>query len=357
MRERSHSGVAIPLLALLTAGVLGCAASRLAGRAAPTPVPRPPRDEAAIRQFEQARELAEFEAARACWRRGDGPGCQGRLEHLLARSPEHEDGRLLMAEMLSATGRPQEAAAHLQRLIAMHPDNARAQYALGRLSETQGELATAVACYERAARLQPDNRQYVAGYRHAVIAARNPAAASLTTPVGPPGDVRQCTGLVPAGSNHPATQGPAPASPALAEAVASRIRRGAESLSAGDTEGAMRQFREAIAARPEDPAAAVAAASVALQQNRPELAVDLLGPATGRWSNSIPVCQALATAHYRRGEYEAARTVLQRALALDRSSALTHYLMGCTLIKLGEREGAESHLDEARRLDPKYSMN
>jgi len=396
MRQRSGCGIAVPLLTLLTAGLLGCAASRLTGRVAPTPVPRPPRDETAIRQFEQARQLAEFEAARSCWRRGDSPGCQGRLEHLLARSPEHEDGRLLMAEMLAASGRSPEAAAHLQRLIAMHPDNARAQYALGRLSETQGQLATAVACYERAARLQPDNRQYVASYRHAVMAAGNPTAASprvetppsssggisepattgaafppssaarpdqtaspasFTSPVGPPGDAYQRTELEPAGRFDAAMRSPAPASPALPEAIASRIRRGRESLSAGDPEGAMRQFRAAIAARPDDPAAAVAAACAALEHNRPELSIELLGQPTGPRRNSTAVCQTLATAHYRRGEYEAARAILQQALVLDSSSALSHYLMGCTLIKLGEREGAESHLREAQRLDPKYAVN
>jgi len=396
MRQRSGPGIAVPLLGLLTAGLLGCAASRLTGRAAPTPVPRPPRDETAIRQFEQARQLAEFEAARACWRRGDGPGCQGRLEHLLARCPEHKDGRLLMAEMLSATGRAPEAAAHLRRLIAMHPDNARAQYALGRLSETQGQLATAVACYERAARLQPDNQQYVASYRRAVIAAGNPTAASVrvdppasssggvsepattaavfppspaarpdrtaapasfTSPVGPPGDDQQGTELEPAGPIDAATRSPVSAGPVLPEAIASRVRRGGESLSAGDSEGAMRQFRAAIAARPEDPAAAVAAACVALEHNRPELAIELLGQTTGTWRNSTAVCQTLATAYYRRGEYEAARAILQHALTLDCSSALTHYLMGCTLIKLGERDGAESHLREAERLKPRCLVN
>ncbi len=114
----------------------------------------------------------------------------------------------------------------------------------------------------------------------------------------------------------------------------------------------MRQFREAIEARPEDPAAAVAAACAALEHNRPELAIELLGP-TGVWRNSIPVSQTLATAHYRRGEYEAARDVLQQAQASEPSNSLTHYLLGCTLIKLGERDAAESHLREAERLKPR----
>ena len=178
MTKKHRFAITIGLLGLMTTGVFGCAARLSRKTAATTPPERPTQTEAAIQRFEQGRDRGEFEAARACWKRGDSPGCQGRLELLLARSPEHEEARLLMAQMLWATDRSQEAAAHLQRLVAMRPDNARAQHGLGRVLESGGQVAVAVACYERAARLEPENEAYLASYRKAVIAARNPVAAS-----------------------------------------------------------------------------------------------------------------------------------------------------------------------------------
>ena len=139
MTSNRRLAVSVGLLGLMALGVLGCAA-RLSRKVATTvPRERPARDEAGVRLFDETRDRNELYAAGACWRRGDAAGCQGRLEQLLARSPEHAEGRLLMAEMLAATRRPQEAVAHLQRLVAMHPDNARAQHALNRLQEGRSQ--------------------------------------------------------------------------------------------------------------------------------------------------------------------------------------------------------------------------
>ena len=140
MTSKRRLAVSVGLLGLTALGVFGCAARLSRKVAATVPRERPARDQAAVRSFDENRDRSELDAAGACWRRGDAAGCQGRLEQLLARSPGHAEGRLLMAEMLAATRRPQEAVAHLQRLVAMHPDNARAQHALNRLLEDRSQV-------------------------------------------------------------------------------------------------------------------------------------------------------------------------------------------------------------------------
>jgi predicted Zn-dependent protease len=140
MTSKRRLALVACLVGLMVLGVVGCAARFSRKLAATVPRERPARDQAAVRRFDENRDRNELYAAGACWRRGDAAGCQARLDHLLARSPEHAEGRLLMAEMLAATRRPQEAVAHLQRLVAMHPDNARAQHALNRLLEDRSQV-------------------------------------------------------------------------------------------------------------------------------------------------------------------------------------------------------------------------
>jgi tetratricopeptide (TPR) repeat protein len=41
---------------------------------------------------------------------------------------------------------------------------------------------------------------------------------------------------------------------------------------------------------------------------------------------------------------------------LDNTHALSYFLMGSTLAKLGEREAAAKHFEQARALDPKFAL-
>jgi tetratricopeptide (TPR) repeat protein len=65
--------------------------------------------------------------------------------------------------------------------------------------------------------------------------------------------------------------------------------------------------------------------------------------------------RVLGTAHYRLGEYQAAQAALAQALSLDKSDALSYFLMGSTLDKLADHEAAQRNYSEAARLDPRFA--
>jgi tetratricopeptide (TPR) repeat protein len=69
---------------------------------------------------------------------------------------------------------------------------------------------------------------------------------------------------------------------------------------------------------------------------------------------SAHLYQALAVAYYRRGDYASSQVAAQQALSLDNSSALSYFLVGSALARLGRAEAAEVHLRQARRLDPRF---
>ncbi|MBN1396020.1 MAG: tetratricopeptide repeat protein [Pirellulales bacterium] len=131
---------------------------------------------------------------------------------------------------------------------------------------------------------------------------------------------------------------------------------GQAALAEGSEESARDYFRQAVAAKPDDPRVPISAAVAALRANRPALAVELLAPAAERFPDSASVHRALGAAYYRSGDYKSSQVVLRKALSLDKSNPLSYLLLGCTLAKLGQTEAAESHLRQARAMDPKYTV-
>lgn len=132
---------------------------------------------------------------------------------------------------------------------------------------------------------------------------------------------------------------------------------GQAALAEGAVEAAREYFRQAVAARPDDPQVPISAAVAALRANRPELAVELLAPAAERFPKSAAVHRALGAAYYRGGDYKSSQLALRKALSLDKSNALSYLLMGYTLAKLGQDTAAESHLRQARAMDPRYNVS
>lgn len=241
---------------------------------------RKARQEAVVRQFDQGRDFADYEAALACWRAQDVEGCRERLESLLARHPTHVPARHLMAELLLSENRTDEAWAYLEP-----------------------------------------------------VAARPPAKAD--------GD-ENADGVEPAG----------PAGGSEADAPPGPLEQGALALSRGLPEVAGACFREARAANPRDPQIPLAAALVSLQYNQPKLAVDLLESAVTEVPDSAALYRVLGVAYYRRGDFASSQRALEKAVRLDSSSALSYFLMGCALAKLGQTDAAESHFRQARSIDP-----
>jgi predicted Zn-dependent protease len=331
------------------------------------------RSEDAAKLFEQQRDTAEFEAARARWeQQNDCQGCSEGLQKLLARNPRHREAHMLLAELFLSQENPNAAYEHAKAALDLYPNDGQVQYTMAICLDAQGKASDAVSYYERATRMDPQCEMFAAAYQMArdalhgevnnsrgtefdfaasadgtgsqVMAARHTkTSASVATPVA---------GVDPSvGTKSAEFAGYAENDPALES-----LRLGQAALVQGSLPTALEQFRRAITTKPDNPQIPISAAAVSLRANHPDLAVELLTPAAQQFPNSAAIHRMLGAALYRTGDYKSSQVALQQALSLDKSSALSYLLLGCTLAKLGQNESAEANFRQARTLDPRYSV-
>ncbi len=259
---------------------------------------RKQRKSAAVEEFERRRDWAEFHAALTAWKQGDTMRCRESLQRLLRRNPHHAEAQGLLARLDEGAHVPMESAIPVRLASFDSPSQA---------ALPAGGAAAAIN--------EPDS---AAGY--AEVSDR-----------------------------------PGCGSGKLAEA-ARLLGEGEKALARGDCEAAMALFRRAVRVIPDDPQIPTLAAVSALQLNRADVATRLAREATVRFPGSAALHRTLGVACYRSGDYESSQVVLQQALSLDNTNALTYFLQGCTLSKLGKSEAARVHLRQAATLDPRYAQ-
>ncbi len=400
---RARTGLfAAALLACCCALPAGCAALKL-----PAPLrgdfgrAKQQRAEQAVREFEQHRDFAEYQTALHHWESGDEKGCREQIGKLLQRNPDHCPARLLLAEVYLAQQCEAEALEQVQHVLATEPQNAEAHHLMALVLDAQGRFAEALEHYRRAAELEPTRDLYRLGY---VLAAQyadhGPEAPDGTSARAPRGtapgrcDTQPAATVVPAGFTasadraegpqlaetggqspgvacagsagrdawmDPATGGPPCVStggfarPSFDGPAAGLFEQARAALQTGRTAEAEAYLREAESFDPHNPQIPLAAGVLALSYGRPELGVRILTGAKQRFPDSSALDCQLAVACYRLGDYGGARAALEHALSLDNSSALSYFLLGCTLAKLGEQQSAEDCFRQARRIDPQYA--
>ena len=251
------------------------------------------RADAATQHFASGRDFAQLQNAAARWTQGDAAGCEGELQRLLARNPEHRDARLFLANVCIADGRRQEALEHVRAVLDADPEDAQAIRIMDRVRDLADETDDASV-----------------------------RAASFTRP----------TAGVESG-NERRTSSDQTASSAESDAVASAGVSGSD-----------------------DPQISISAATAALRANRPGRAVEILTTTLRQFPNSAAGYRILGVAHYRLGDYESSQVAIQQALSLDNSAAMTYFLLGCAQAKLGQPESAEANFRQARAIDPTYAM-
>jgi len=134
----------------------------------------------------------------------------------------------------------------------------------------------------------------------------------------------------------------------LPEAVSNLLKRAREELRCGREAEAEALLREACSLHPHNPQIPVGAGVMALGYGRPGLARRILTDVKDRFSDCPAISRLLGVACYRLGDFSGAEAALRHALSLDNSSALSYFLLGCTLAKLGQRESAEESGRPAR---------
>jgi tetratricopeptide (TPR) repeat protein len=362
-------------LCWLLALAIGCAAAgvpKALTQGGVTPE-RQKRNEEAVRLFEQQRDFAEYETAKARWeQQDDAEGCREALMKLLARNPRHREARLLLAELFLSGDDFQGAYEQVKAALDAYPNDGEVQYTMALALDASGRTSDALAYYERATKMNPQSETFAAAYRRARETAREGLRQSRAEVLAVSETVDELAPqAMPVGYTPSAASSPTPGARAVSS-VATRsadfagiaeddpalelLRRAQALLAEGSPQVALEQFRQAAATKPDNPQIPISAAAALLRANRPDLAVELLTPAAKRFSGSAAVYRTLGVARYRMGDYKSSQVALQQALSLDKSSALSYLLMGCTLAKLGQNESAEAHFRQARLLDSRYNL-
>ena len=373
-------------------------AAKAAAKASPKP---PVRKEEALRQFEQKRDDAQYEAAVAQWRQGENEACRELLTKLLARNPDHLQARLLMSEYHLLNTTPLEAMEHAKLAIARNPNDAQANHSLAVVLDAQGSTDSALPYYLRAVELAPNNEVFKLSLQAAEglalagvsepktpLAAGEPATVRVESPLKAASKQNSPSGANPNGSTMgmsiagPSTLSlPGDIAARAAEIKGARMageqqivddqerRRnsvkrvayletvpepaGSQGRGQADT-SAMEALRRSMAADPFNTQLPIRAAVSALQNEQPERAVELAKAGLAEYPDCAALHRTLGAAYYRLGDCQRAEESLQQALSLDKANASTYFLLGCVVRKLGDAEAAEQHFQQARLLDPKY---
>ncbi|MBX3414867.1 MAG: tetratricopeptide repeat protein [Pirellulales bacterium] len=131
---------------------------------------------------------------------------------------------------------------------------------------------------------------------------------------------------------------------------------GQQAIEAGNLDAGVSLIRQAMAAEPQNPQIPISAAVALLRRGESLPAVELMSGAAQSFPSSPRVLQTLGLAQYQSGDFQAAQSTLQQALRLDNSHALSYFLLGSALTRLGQREEAARHFAQARALDAKYDL-
>jgi len=315
-----------------------------------------------VQHFEQQRGMAEYEAAVACWKQNDTERCREYLDRLLRRYPNHRQGQLLAAQVDLLQGDWEAAHRQLVRLADDTPgddtpggetrdaDKALIQHSLAVALDGAGQPAEALVHYRQAVEIEPQNELFCVSYDQAVAPPQVPEEAHSSAQESQAGRSLS-PGVAGNSSCEEADRrfwddlGPA----------ARPLRDGAIALGRGDLDTAKARFLEGTSTQPDNPHVPIASAVLALRHNHPEVAIFMLRGAVLTFPNSATTHRILGMAYYRMGDFAASQLELQQALSLDKACALTYFLLGRTLSKLGQREAADGYLLQAEQLDRRFA--
>lgn len=270
------------------------------------------------------RDAADLLSARNHCDEGNLDEAREILARILERSPERVDARLLLAEVEIAAERPKEAVRLAEEVLKKQPNDAPAHYTLALALDAAGDARLAAEHFRQAAQLDARNEVYAASYQAAEATGNNDSA----------------------GRNEQIDR----------EELRELLAPLEQALATADGAAAWKVYQAARARHAKQESLPVAAAVLSLRHNQPELAVRILSEAARQFPKSAAVERNLGAAHFRLGDYKSSQVALQQAIALDKSCALTYFLMGCTLAKLGQEQSAEDYLRQAQVLDPRYSV-
>ncbi len=374
-------------------------------------------DAAHTRQWFEAQGFsARYSQALTAWQKDDTATCRQLLTGILEDKPDHRDSLLLMAQVEMLERTPGAVYPSLNDYCAANPSDAAAVHMFGLVCESLGQKKNALACYRRAATIEPDNIAFQSSVDGLTNPERSlltpekdesqsPSATDrwasttansnslvTTTPRSRIVDdysststethdllaaSQEALGVTPAKAISSLSSEPYRNAEKYTELyAASQLKRNKPHMSdeehdrvkqasatiepspsvrqASLTEPFNPGIKEHVVSNAERDTAVLTQAIELVSSGTPADAIKLLD-AHPELERSARYFRIYGMSQYESGDAEGAAASLSRSLSLDDTSALSYFLMGASLSQIGRATDAESHFQQAARLDPRFS--
>lgn len=274
------------------------------------------------------------------------PEARGAIEAALKSQPGHLPSRLHLVRLLSAEGKPAEAASELDRLLAAHPSSAEAWQMKGDLQLAAGAPAEqAIGSFRKAIEL--DGKRVGA---HAALvslllkggdkdAAKQAAAAMKSAaPNSPETYYYAALMALESGQLKEASQLLQPLLKVAPNNPHALFLAGRVALANGDMRQAEAQFAKVAQTSRDSLQARIALAQVQLRGGDPEQAMSTLEPVLGEQNVPAEALTLAAEIRLRQGQGEQAESLLARAAEVNPNDVRSR--VGLALVQV--RKGQEA---------------
>ena len=297
----------------------------------------------------------------------DAPTFQRTLNKFLAKDPRHIEAGILQAEIDLENGKDAEARDRMERMVIRFPENSQVRRACGLVYQAIGADERAAECLARAEALERGDAQDATAIMPAAhetdLNEAAPAASSTSATVAVSDEdvltaapvVIEANELSPAATAEAAPEG-------MKEVLTAELTsqqlfdRGVAELGLNQTDAARVSFEAAFAADSENTRIRCDAALKSLQSEQPELARSIAREGARKFPQSAGLHRLHGMAALRLGHNQEAEAALRQSLSLDNSQALTYFLLGSVLDRLGKTDSAQWHLRQAAKLDGRYAV-
>ncbi len=250
----------------------------------------------------------------------------GFVERAIAAKPDYADAEFNLGAMLTAAGRPAEAAEHFGRAAVLRPDHAEAQARLAATLMNLGRYEAAEAAFERLLALRPEDPAALIDLA-ALLLARGNAGRAVEL-------ARRAVALAPGF--------------ALAH-----VRLGDALRQSGDADEAIASYRRALALAP-DSAEVVNPLVTALRENfRLVEAEELIRRAMSLFPRDARVVDELTLILLAQGNAPEAAAMARRAVELDPERIASRRVLMATLLYVADLSPDERfarHLESGRAM-------
>jgi len=255
------------------------------------------------------------------------PGeAQAVLEKALDKDPNSTRAMTLLVISYMQAKQPAKAIARLQAQVAKQPQNGFFYAQLADLQLKNNDLQGAVGNSQKALQLAPGIPDVAAVYTRAQVASGN------------------IDGAITVWQNwlntHPT------------DALGPRMLGTLEEAK-GDKAKAQDFYKKALQLNPNDPIAANNLAFIMADTGQnADVALSLAQTARRVMPDSAQTADTLAWVYYAKGDYSAARDLLESSIRNSPDEVSLQYHLGMTYIKLKDKPNAQAHLKKAQTLGP-----